>query len=128
VTEVVEPTVPEDTDSEDEREDRRRGPQLSFASESSLGVNDPGYSMMERSESHTREDDETARKFRSVFSLSEKEELIDRELNKCISGSFRLTRQTFRDICTESYPSRAGSSSPPTTSASDLHSFCTRRK
>jgi sterol 3beta-glucosyltransferase len=40
---------------------------------------DQEYSMMDQSEAGRHDHEETAKKFRSVFSLSEKEELIDRE-------------------------------------------------
>lgn len=65
ITEVVEHVV-EDSDSD--------------ASEDDYGHRGRSeYSMMERSESNQLADDETAKKFRAVFSLTEKEELFDRE-------------------------------------------------
>ena len=51
------------------------------------------FSMMEQSESGNREDAETAKKFRNVFSLSEKEELIDRE-----SVTYKLIELTDADF------------------------------
>ena len=82
VTEVVEPLV-DDSDSGDssgEEDTPGGGPRMSFGSESSMGLGrNSQYSLMERSESNQMEEDETARKFRSVFSLPEKEELVDRE-------------------------------------------------
>jgi len=89
VTEVIEPVVlggkHESSDDEDIPYRRRRrssrGPRVSFASQSSSDGHQQDrsdYSMMEESESGNREDEETAQKFRNVFSLSEKEELIDR--------------------------------------------------
>lgn len=80
VTEVVEPTVNDgtNTDSEDEHEHETQESRVARMSFTSSG--EQGYSMME----HTEDDDEeyakTAKKFRAVFSLSEKEELIDRTL------------------------------------------------
>lgn len=67
VTEVVEPLVVGSDESDDEAD-----------SDSDDGNNQSSYSLMERSESNKRDDDETARKFRNVFSLTEKEELLDR--------------------------------------------------
>ncbi|WWC86113.1 uncharacterized protein L201_000984 [Kwoniella dendrophila CBS 6074] len=89
VTEVVEPAVPgEDYSSDDELtrkpsafSARGGAGRASFASDASSGsqMNNSrsDYSMMEASETGQKEDDETAEKFRSVFALSEKEELID---------------------------------------------------
>jgi sterol 3beta-glucosyltransferase len=77
VTEVVEPTVNDGTttDSEDEHETQEsRVARMSFTSSG-----EQGYSMMEQTEEDDEEYAKTARKFRSVFSLSEKEELIDRK-------------------------------------------------
>ena len=85
VTEVVEPTVTgQDSDDDDEHgvtRESSRAARFSFQSASSMfsGHDIQEYSMMDQSESGRREYDETAKKFRSVFSLSEKEELIDRE-------------------------------------------------
>jgi len=82
VTEVVEPTVNDgtNTDSEDEHETQEsRVARMSFTSSG-----EQGYSMMEQTEEDDEEYAKTARKFRSVFSLSEKEELIDRELPSTI--------------------------------------------
>lgn len=105
VTEVVEPTVPDsetfDSDDSNASHDeeygnassrsRRRaaralkeGPRMEIGSAAGLESSRSEYDMMERSESGVRDDDETARKFRSVFSLSEKEELIDRESGRRI--------------------------------------------
>ena len=89
VTEVVEPVVADSDSDDSDNEDGQRGaprrPRLSFGSESESGNGRRSeYSLMERSESNQLEDDETARKFRAVFALSEKEELIDRE---CILAS-----------------------------------------
>ena len=94
VTEVVEPTIAHDHDmSEDEEESGggsggsgqdmgTRGARMSWTSEGSIisgsGQIRSEYSVMERSESANRESVEMANKFRAVFSLSEKEELIDR--------------------------------------------------
>ncbi|KAK8865790.1 hypothetical protein IAR55_000937 [Kwoniella newhampshirensis] len=90
VTEIVESLVPhsEDDDSDDEMTRRRSGSveagriaRMSFASEASsdghLAKSRSDFSMLEASDSGNREDMETAHKFRQVFSLSEKEELID---------------------------------------------------
>jgi sterol 3beta-glucosyltransferase len=77
VTEVVEPTVNDGTatDSEDDDATRKsaRAARMSFTSSG-----EQGYSMMEQTEEDDEEYAKTAKKFRSVFSLSEKEELIDR--------------------------------------------------
>jgi len=87
VTEVVEPLV-DDSDSGDSSGDEETpsgGPRMSFGSESSVALGrNSQYSLMERSESNQLEEDETARKFRAVFSLPEKEELIDREPLFCL--------------------------------------------
>lgn len=75
VTEVVEPALGsarEDHDSDDSEYDENE--------RDHHGRSRNDYSMMEQSESGNREDLETARKFRSVFSLGDKEELIDRKL------------------------------------------------
>ena len=80
VTEIVEPTINDgtntDSDSEDETHKSARATRMSF--DSSAFNQEQGYSMME----HTEEDDaeyaKTAKKFQRVFSLSEKEELVDR--------------------------------------------------
>ncbi|WVF70804.1 hypothetical protein IAT40_005598 [Kwoniella sp. CBS 6097] len=88
VTEVVEPAVPNDYDSDDDLSrqlsrsaSNRRSARMSFASDVSSGSqmtkSRSEYSVLEASETGQREDDETAAKFRSVFALSEKEELID---------------------------------------------------
>ncbi|WVQ62325.1 uncharacterized protein L199_000464 [Kwoniella botswanensis] len=84
VTEIVEPAVPNAEDSSDDELTQRlsgRGGRSSFASDVSSGSqmvqSRSDFSMMEASESGRREDDETAHKFRSVFALGEKEELID---------------------------------------------------
>jgi len=77
VTEVVEPTVNDGTttDSENEHETQEsRVARMSFTSS-----REQGYSMMDQTEEDDEEYAKTARKFRSVFSLSEKEELIDRK-------------------------------------------------
>lgn len=86
VTEVVEPTVPGHGSEDEDHESgmtrqSSRAARFSFQSSSSiLTGHDQEYSMMDQSESGRREYEETAKKFRSVFSLSEKEELIDRKL------------------------------------------------
>lgn len=88
VTEVVEPGHPDSSDGESSDDDdetfasRRRGKagtaRMSFGSGDD--ANDRSeYSMMEQSEGGQREEDEMARKFRNVFSLSDKEELIERK-------------------------------------------------
>ena len=85
VQEVVE-RVASSTDDESD-DDNRRGTsrrrsdqRSSFKSDVSSGSQmGHNYSMMEQSESGNREEAEIADKFRSVFSLTEKEELIDRE-------------------------------------------------
>lgn len=79
VTEVVEPVVNDESDSEDERDRQARRDSFASGSDLDVGNHRSQYSLMERSESNAREDDETAKKFRSVFSLSDKEELLDRE-------------------------------------------------
>lgn len=95
VTEVVEPAVlserwqGESTSEDDDRPKGRpgsdiEGARLSFSSSTSLGSNRHGrrrsdYSMADHSESARREDEEVANKFRSVFSLPDKEELWDRQ-------------------------------------------------
>jgi sterol 3beta-glucosyltransferase len=92
VTEVVEPIAPQGEEEESEDEDLSighergfKGPRLSFASTASatseMTKTKSDYSLMEKSETGHREDEETVKKFRSVFSLNEKEELIDRELS-----------------------------------------------
>lgn len=109
VTEVTVPAVPNGADSESEEEYRprrktrtgssRKPRVVSFASQSSSGSqmahNRSDYSMMEQSESGHQEDLETAKKFRNVFSLSEKEELIDRESR---SGSCQADRRRLPGI------------------------------
>nr|XP_019049094.1 sterol 3-beta-glucosyltransferase [Kwoniella bestiolae CBS 10118]OCF28024.1 sterol 3-beta-glucosyltransferase [Kwoniella bestiolae CBS 10118] len=88
VTEIVEPAVPHGDDSSDDEITRRpdatssrRAARLSIASDVSSGSqmaqSRSDYSLMEASETGQREDDETAHKFRCIFALSEKEELID---------------------------------------------------
>lgn len=93
VTEVVEPTVADapSSDSDDTRAPggrpigRHSSKTSRFSVHSSTSVlsghGDQEYSIMDQSESGRREYEETATKFRSVFSLSENEELIDRELS-----------------------------------------------
>ena len=92
VTEVIEPKVAsgahDGSDDDDEVHFDRNGgsdraARDSFASQSSSdgqSQNRSGYSMVEQSESGNREDAETAKTFRDVFSLTEKEELIDRAI------------------------------------------------
>jgi sterol 3beta-glucosyltransferase len=77
VTEVVEPVVNDGaiSDSEDDNETSRHSSRARF----SHSTTDQGYSMMEHTEEGDKEYAETAKKFRSVFALSEAEELIDRE-------------------------------------------------
>ncbi|WVR05782.1 hypothetical protein IAU60_002807 [Kwoniella sp. DSM 27419] len=79
VTEVVEPAVDYDDDSEDEL--NKKTARMSFASDASSGSqmnkSRSDFSMMEASETGKREDVEMANKFRSVFALGEKEELVD---------------------------------------------------
>nr|XP_019014859.1 sterol 3-beta-glucosyltransferase [Kwoniella pini CBS 10737]OCF53640.1 sterol 3-beta-glucosyltransferase [Kwoniella pini CBS 10737] len=88
VTEIVEPALPKEHDSSDDESSQRpgafsggRAQRPSFASDASgssqMGHSRSDFSMMEASETGQREDDETASKFRDVFALSEKEELID---------------------------------------------------
>ncbi|WRT64019.1 uncharacterized protein IL334_000946 [Kwoniella shivajii] len=84
VTEVVEPAVSYDSDtSDDELSGTSNGgaARMSFASDisgdSQMLHSRSDYSMLEASETGRKEDDETARKFRSVFALSDKEELIE---------------------------------------------------
>ncbi|OCF41403.1 sterol 3-beta-glucosyltransferase [Kwoniella heveanensis CBS 569] len=89
VTEVVEPAVPNEYESDDDDLSRqlsrsassKRAARMSFASDVSSGSqmtkSRSDYSVLEASETGQREDDETAAKFRSVFALNEKEELID---------------------------------------------------
>ncbi|WWC58506.1 uncharacterized protein I303_101049 [Kwoniella dejecticola CBS 10117] len=88
VTEIVEPAMPNESDSSDDESSRRpsasstkRSQRASFASDvsgsSQLGHSRSDFSVMEASETGQREDEETANKFRDVFALSEKEELID---------------------------------------------------
>jgi sterol 3beta-glucosyltransferase len=84
VTEIVEPVVvdsdSEDSDDEDDTRDSARRSRVSFGADSVNGNGERSdYSWMERSESNKLEDEETVRKFRAVFALSENEELIDRE-------------------------------------------------
>jgi len=90
VTEVVEPTVNDGTtsDSDDHGDDddmtrkSARAGRMSFTSSASVNSGrEQGYSMMEQTEEDDEEYAKTAKKFRSVFSFSEKEELIDRKYN-----------------------------------------------
>ena len=98
VTEVIEPTVP--SGSDDELNYRRSGgsnraARDSFTSQSSSdgqSHNRSEYSMIEQSESGNREDAETAKTFRDVFSLTEKEELIDRATPQCEDESAYANR------------------------------------
>jgi len=82
VSEIVEPVVVDsDSDATDD-EDRREGTMSHrYGSDSEDDNGRSEYNMMERSESNQLDDNETARKFRAVFALSEKEELIDRKLH-----------------------------------------------
>lgn len=89
VTEVVEPTVNDghssdsDNGAGDMSRQSSRAARFSFHSSTSMpSSQDQEFSMMDQSESGKREYEETAKKFRSVFSLSEKEELIDRESSR----------------------------------------------
>ncbi len=103
VTEIIVPAVPNGTDDESSGEERthrprqksNRRPRDSFASEASSGSQMPHnhseYSMLEESESGNREDAETAKKFRNVFSLSEKEELLERA---CFDSYFPILELT----------------------------------
>ena len=96
VTEIVESAVPgnasdESDDDYQTRRQRKRSDgdaRVSFASQSTSGsqlTHTPSeYSMMEESESGNREEAEIAKKFRNVFSLGEKEQLIER-------GFFKLS-------------------------------------
>lgn len=84
VTEVVESNQHDDDgdSSDDESDDghnetANRNARWSFSS--STHSERGGYSMMEHSESAHQEHAKTARKFRKVFALGEKEELIERE-------------------------------------------------
>ena len=78
VTEVVESVFPGSEDESDREFPARKktAASMSFSSRSD-------FSVMEQSEGGREEDEEVARKFRSVFSLSEKEELIDRTCVSC---------------------------------------------
>jgi hypothetical protein len=90
VTEVVDPIAPQVEEEESEAADLPtghggcvKGQRLSFASRASATSEmtnaKSDCSLIGKSESGQREDEETSRKFGSVFSLSEKEVLIDRE-------------------------------------------------
>lgn len=92
VTEVVEPVIPNsdsdyssDDDAGPQHPHSRRGARKSrgsFNSDMSArsGLERSDYAMVDGSEEGRHEEGETARKFRSVFSLPDREELIDREL------------------------------------------------
>ena len=87
VTEIVEAFSPVEDEADDELSlQPGNTPKLSWQSDKSGSDNGTAfnskseYSIMERSDSGTKEDEEVAKKFRSVFSLPEKEELIEREL------------------------------------------------
>jgi sterol 3beta-glucosyltransferase len=96
VTEVVEPARPSTDEEASDEEDAQtahgglRGPRMSFSSTcsatSEMVKTRSDFSLLEKSESGNREDEETASKFRSVFALSDKEELIDRESRKFCIG------------------------------------------
>ncbi|EIW72673.1 hypothetical protein TREMEDRAFT_41904 [Tremella mesenterica DSM 1558] len=91
VTEVVEPVIPFNRDSDDscsEEDSTFRGhggsgrPRMSFSSDASIGSQmgdrpKSDYSMMEQSMTEKKETDETRRKFLDVFSLPDTEELLD---------------------------------------------------
>jgi sterol 3beta-glucosyltransferase len=86
VTEVVDRAGNDDDDDSDDEANHNRPdqPRMSFASEDSRDRladenGNTGYSMMEKSETGAREDRETADKFRKVFALGDKEELLERE-------------------------------------------------
>ena len=125
VTEVVESAIAGDDEVADDESSRRgsatsRTARFSFTSDASSGtVGRSEYDIMERSESGKREDEETARKFRTVFSLSEKEELIDRKsiLSELLTAHVLKSWQTSPDTSTASYLYPADSSFQPTTSA-----------
>lgn len=104
VTEVVEPVIADSDDdgmSSDDDEDRYHGrhhrrasrkERESFNSDMSEGsaLERSNYAVVDGSKEGRHEEGEMVRKFRSVFSLSEKEELIDREL-VCLR-CFRIRR------------------------------------
>lgn len=123
VTEIVEPVVNDGAISETEGEPEMS--RLSSRARFSHSSVEQGYSMMEHTEEDDKEYAETAKKFRSVFALSEAEELIDR-------GSSHLSRDTSAKdqislvSCIESCQCRAASLFPTTTSVSDRLNCCTR--
>jgi sterol 3beta-glucosyltransferase len=82
VTEVVEPTVAHydsdvDADGEEDAFPSARSP--GSGSWTPSGRDQSTYSLMKQSAGGVKEEDETAKKFRSVFSLPEKETLLERE-------------------------------------------------
>lgn len=87
VTEIVEPMVNDGATSDSEHDadnevsrHSSRAARFSFNSSASItSGRDQGYSMMEQTEEDDKEYAQIAKKFRSVFSLGDKEELIDRE-------------------------------------------------
>lgn len=91
VTEVVEPVVADSDDDEASSDDDRyhgrhrrrasRKERESFNSDMSdgSGLERSNYAVVDGSKEGNHEEGEIVRKFRSVFSLSEKEELIDRK-------------------------------------------------
>ncbi|KAK4684673.1 hypothetical protein P7C73_g5496, partial [Tremellales sp. Uapishka_1] len=84
VTEIVEPVImdsSEDEEAEKTQKTRSSEARLSFASDTSDSSTSNRYDLMEKSETGHQEDLDTERKFRQVFSLNEKEQLIDRLLS-----------------------------------------------
>lgn len=82
VTEVVEPTIPgHESDYDDSDDDSiSPGARARSGSTASTSIRDQStYSLMSQSEAGQQEEDETERKFKAVFALGDKEELIERE-------------------------------------------------